>query len=73
MICIRIFKTWEEAKWAQGILQESGIFSTITEDTFNNVPIQKFGVPARFRLKIEAKDLNRAAHFLADKLGSNKA
>lgn len=69
MICIRIFKTREEADLAKKILEESGIFATISEDKFNNVPVQKFGVQARFRLCVENSiELNRAAHFLATKL-----
>lgn len=69
MICIRIFKTREEAQWAKKALEEGGIFATISEDKFNNVPIQKFGVQARFRLHVtDNKDLNRAAQFLARKL-----
>lgn len=53
---------------AKRMLQEGGIFATVSEDTFNGVPIQKFGVPARFRLKVAQKDLNCAAYFLAAKL-----
>lgn len=68
MICIRIFKTRREAEWARGVLEEGEILATISEDKFNNVPIQEFGVPARFRLNVEDKDFNRAAHFLAAKL-----
>lgn len=68
MICIRIFRTREEAEWAKKVLEEDGMFATISEDTFNNIPIQDFGVSARFRLKVTDKDLDRAAHFLATKL-----
>jgi len=73
MICIRIFKTSEDAAWAKKTLEEGGIFTTISEDKFNNVPIQEFGVQARFRLEvIDDKDLNRAAQFLARKLRKAK-
>lgn len=68
MVCIRIFKTRQEAQLAKKVLEEIRIPATISEDTFNNIPIQKFGVPARFRLKIADRDLNRAASFLANKL-----
>lgn len=72
MICIRIFKTREEAQRAKKILEEGGIFTAISEDMFNNVPIQEFGVQARFRLHVDDKNLNRAAHFLATKLKKTK-
>lgn len=72
MICIRIFKTLEEASRAKRILREGGIFAEITEDKFNNVPIQKFGVSARFRLKVESKDFIHSARFLAKKLKEAK-
>lgn len=72
VICIRIFKTREEAQLAKKILEEGGISATISEDKFNDVPIQKFGVSARFRLKVENEDLNRAALFLANKLRKTK-
>jgi hypothetical protein len=73
VICIRIFKTKEEADVGKKILEEDGIFSEITEDKFNNVPIQKFGVTARFRLHVRGnKDLKRAALFLSDKLKKAK-
>lgn len=68
MICIRIFKTRKEAEWALKVLKEGEILGRISEDTFNNVPIQKFGVQARFRLKVSEKDFNRAVNFLAKKL-----
>jgi hypothetical protein len=68
VICIRIFKTREEAEWAKKILEEGEILATISEDKFNNTPIQKFGVPARFRLKIEDRDFPKAVRFLATKL-----
>ena len=72
MICIRIFKTREEAELAKKILQEGEIFATISEDMFNNVPIQEFGVQARFRLNVERKDFIRSARFLAAKLNKAK-
>ena len=68
MICIRIFKTREEAEWAKGILEKGEISAMVSEDSFNNVPIQNFGVPARFRLKVEDRDFYRAAKFLASKI-----
>lgn len=68
MICIRFFKTRKEAEWGKKVLETGGIESTVSEDKFNNVPIQNFGVRARFRLNVERKDFNRAANFLAKKL-----
>lgn len=59
-------------EWAKKVLEEARIFATISEDKFNNVPIQKFGVPARFRLHISDSDLNRPAHFLAKKLKGHR-
>lgn len=72
MICIRIFRIRKEAEWAKQVLEEAGISGTITEDKFNNVPIQRFGVAARFRLKVRDEDLNRAAVFLLNKLKKTK-
>lgn len=72
MICIRIFKTRKEAEVAKEILKEGGIYSFVDEDVFNGVSIQKFGVSARFRLKVESRDLNHAARFLATKLKKAK-
>jgi hypothetical protein len=73
VISIRIFKTREDAEWAKKALEEGGILTTISEDKFNNVPIQEFGVQARFRLNVtDNKDLNRAAQFLAKKLRKAK-
>ncbi len=68
MICIRIFATRKEAKLAQKILSDGGIVAIITEDKFNGVPIQKYGVSARFRLKVEDKDFPRTAKFLKSRL-----
>lgn len=68
MICIRIFKTREEAEWARDVLKEGGIHAIVSEDTFNHVPIQKFGVQARFRLKVEDRDFPKTTLFLAKKL-----
>lgn len=68
MICIRFFKTRKEAEWAKEALKEGGIMGTITEDKFNGVPIQEFGVAARFRLHVSEEDFNRSANFLAKKL-----
>lgn len=72
MICIRIFGTREEAEWAKEALEEGGISAAISEDKFNNVPIQKFGVSARFRLNVEDKDFPRTTAFLAKKLKEAK-
>jgi len=68
MICIRFFKTREEAELGKKILAEGGISSIVSEDTFNNVPIQEFGVQARFRLNVAEDDYLRSARFLAKKL-----
>ncbi len=72
MICIRIFKTREEAEQAKKILAEGGISAAISEDKFNNVPIQNFGVSARIRLHVSDKDYIRTARFLANKLKKAK-
>ena len=68
MVWIRIFRTRKEAEWAQKILRKGGFQSTISEDKLFGIPIQRFGVPARFRLLIERRDLEKAAEFLAQKL-----
>ncbi len=68
MICIRIFKTRQEANLAKKVLEEGGISASISEDKFNNVPIQNFGVQARFRLHVADEDFYPAVKFLAGKL-----
>lgn len=72
MSLIRIFKTSQEAQLAKKILEESGIACYVSEDKFNNVPIQEFGVRARFRLTVADKDYNKAAMFIAQKLRRNR-
>ncbi len=68
MALIRIFKTRKDAERAREILKEGGISADVNEDKFNNVPIQKFGIPARFRLQVSTEDFYKAAAFLAQKL-----
>ena len=68
MVWIRIFRTRKEAEWAQKILKKGGFETTISEDKLFSIPIQRFGVPARFRLMIEREYLEKAAEFLAKKL-----
>lgn len=72
MICIRFFKTRKEAEWGKKVLETGEILAKVSEDKFNNVPIQEFGVQARFRLNVERKDFNKAANFLAKKLKERK-
>lgn len=67
---IRIFRTRKEAEWAKSVLEEGGFYPSISEDNLDGVPIQKFNVPARFRLNINSEDLKKAAEFLAKKLKS---
>jgi hypothetical protein len=68
MICIRFFDTRKDAELAKQFLVENGIYSEVSEDKFENISIQEFGVDARFRLKITEKDLVRTARLLAKKL-----
>ena len=68
MVWIRIFRTRKEAERAKEILKDGGFKTTISEDKLFGISIQRFGVPARFRLLIERKDLEKAAEFLAKKL-----
>ena len=72
MVWIRIFRTRKEAEWAKEILKKDGFKTNISEDKLFGIPIQKFGVSARFRLLIERHDLERAAEFLAKKLRKEK-
>lgn len=72
MVWIRIFRTRKEAEWAKKILLKGGFESWITEDKLFGIPIQRFGVRARFRLMIERRDLERTAEFLAEKLKKRK-
>jgi hypothetical protein len=72
MTLIRIFKARKEAEWAMQILKEGGIPAFVSEDTFNDVPIQEFGVTARFRVLVNDDDYFKAAAFLADKLKKSR-
>lgn len=72
VVCIRFFKTRKEAEFAKKILEEGGISSVVSEDKFNNVPIQEFGVAARFRLNVSEEDYYRSANFLAKKLRESR-
>ncbi|MEK7517232.1 MAG: hypothetical protein AAB583_01685 [Patescibacteria group bacterium] len=68
MVWIRIFRTRKEAEWAKDVLEEGGIYSSISEDNLDGVPIQRYNVPARFRLNVDYEDLRKAAKYLAKKL-----
>lgn len=68
MALIRIFKTRKEAVWAKNVLSEGNIDAQVVEDKFNNVPIQKFGVRARFRVLVADEDFYNAVEYLASKL-----
>jgi len=72
MICIRIFRTSWEAERGKEALAESGITATVSEDKFNDVPIQRYGVPARFRLLVADEDYLKSAQFLVKKLRLKK-
>lgn len=68
MVWIRIFRTREEAERAKNIIESGGFFATISEDKLFGIPIQRFGVPARFRLEVAREDFEKVAEFLAKKL-----
>lgn len=68
MVWIRIFRTRQEAEWAQKILKKGGFESWIKEDKLFGIPIQRFGVPARFRLEAAREVYEKVAEFLAQKL-----
>lgn len=70
MILVRVFDTPKEAKWARKVLEEGGIKATISEDKFEGVPIQKFNVPARYRLLVEDRDFPKTVKYLGEKLRS---
>ena len=66
--CIRIFKTYESAKYAQDILATADIISDIKEDGFGTLTLKDLGMQSRFRLYIQKEDINKAGEFLAKKL-----
>lgn len=68
MILERVFDTLEHAESAKEILEEGGIIAVVSEDKFEGVPIQKFNVPARYRLFVEDRDFPKTTKFLAEKL-----
>ena len=72
MIWIRIFRTKVEAEFARQILEEEGFKTSVSQDNLFGIPIEVFGVPARFRLMVEQKDFERVAEFLARKLNKRK-
>jgi len=72
VIWVRIFDTRQEAQRAQKVLSEGGIDSDISEDKLWGIPIQRFGVRARFRLLVEDRDYPKTVKFIAEKLEKNK-
>jgi hypothetical protein len=69
MIWIRIFRTRKQAEAARAVLRQGGIETFIVEQDFEGVPIQRYGVPARFSLEVRSsKEYFRAAEFLAKKM-----
>lgn len=72
MVTIRIFDTRNEAEWAKLQVEQGGFFAEVTEDEFDGVPIQKFNVPARYRLKVNDGDFYKVTKYLASKLKSKK-
>ncbi len=68
MVWIRIFRTRREAQEAEEILNKGGFHTVISEDKLFGIPIQRYGVPARFRLHVEHRDFKKVAEFLAKKL-----
>jgi len=71
MIWVRIFDTRQEAQRAQKILADGGIESVVSEDKLWGIPIQRFGVRARFRLMVEDRDYPKTVKFIAEKLKKN--
>lgn len=71
MVWIRIFRKREDAERAQKILTEGGFKTSIVEDKLFGIPIQKFGVPARFRLMVRSQDFEKVAEFLSRKIHKN--
>ena len=69
MILVRIFDIRKEAEMAQKVLEEGKIKSKVTEDNLWGIPIQKFGVKARYRLLVEDKDYPKTIKFIEGKLG----
>lgn len=67
---MRIFKTYEEAKWTKDLLEVANIESRITEDGFYKLKLKDLGMQSRFRLIITQEDIPKAAEFLAKKLRS---
>ena len=72
MICIRIFDTRKDAERAQKIIEEGGFYSEISEDKLWGIPIQRFGVCARFRLLIEDRDFYSVTDFIESKIKKKK-
>jgi hypothetical protein len=72
MITIRIFDTKEEAERAKWEVQKGGFKAVVTEDTFEGVPIQKFNVPARYRLRVEEGDFDKVTEYLASRLRKSR-
>jgi hypothetical protein len=68
VIWIRIFRTRRQAEEAQKILKDGGFRTAIHEDKLFGIPIQRFGVPARFRLMVERRDFEKVVVFLANRL-----
>ncbi|HVZ12503.1 MAG TPA: hypothetical protein VG965_05725 [Patescibacteria group bacterium] len=72
MVWIRIFRTRIEAERAQEVLKKLGVETSISEDNFEGVPIQKYGVPARFRLNVRKEDFERVTKILKGEVDKRK-
>jgi hypothetical protein len=63
--CIRIFKSFDEAKRAQNLLRENGITSRIKEDKFGKLTLADLSMESRFRFYIQMEDIPKAGAILA--------
>lgn len=72
MILVRVFETRGEAENAKNILKKGGIQSRVTEDKLWGIPIQKFGVSARFRLMVNDSDYPKTIKYISEKINKKK-
>lgn len=71
-VVLRYFYDKDKAEEAILVVKELGYECEISEDTFNTVSFDKFGMKRRFKVLVELKDYNSIAESLAKKLRSRR-
>ena len=66
--CIRYFSEKKKAFLARDLLNSKGFDAEVMENNIGPFTLDRFGMPLRFRLYVERKDINKIAQILAMQL-----